>query len=55
MEALKDQGSNYHFYYESIPTDYKDMGNVKKLIKEVYKFFKSSTFLMFWDREINQH
>ena len=54
MEALKDQDSNYNFYYESIPTNYQDVNNIKKLIKEVYKFFKTTTFLMFWDREINQ-
>lgn len=52
MEALKDPDSNYNFYYESIETDYKNFSNIKKLIKEVYKFFKTSTFLMFWDREI---
>lgn len=52
MEALKDNESNYSFYYESIETDYKNFSNLKKLIKEVYKFFKTSTFLMFWDREI---
>jgi hypothetical protein len=53
MDTLKDDQSNYHFYYESIPTDYKDLHNIQKLLKEVYKFFKTSTFLMFWDREIS--
>lgn len=51
MDALKDSNSNYEFYYESIPSDYTSMNNLTKLIKEVYKFFKTSTFLMFWDRE----
>ena len=50
MNALKDENSEYNFYYDSIPSDYSKTANLKKLIKEVYKFFKTSTFLMFWDR-----
>lgn len=51
MNALKDHSADYQFYYESIPSDYKKTGNLKKLVKEVYKFFKASTFLLFWDQE----
>ncbi|MDP7320488.1 MAG: ElyC/SanA/YdcF family protein [Bacteriovoracaceae bacterium] len=50
MQALNDSNSNVNFYYESIPSDYNETKNIKKLIKEVYKFFKTSTFLFFWDR-----
>ena len=51
MNALKDENSKYEFYYESIPSDYTNMSSITKLVKEVYKFFKTSTFLMFWDKE----
>ncbi len=51
MQALKDDGSNVDFYFESIPSDYTKMHNIQKLIKEVYKFFKTSTFLLFWERD----
>lgn len=50
LNALNDD-SNIQFYYESIPSNYHLQRNLKKLIKEVYKFFKTSTFLLFWDRE----
>ncbi len=50
MDALKDENSKFNFYYDSIPSDYTKVANLKKLIKEVYKFFKTSTFLLFWDR-----
>lgn len=48
MNALSDEGSDVQFYYESVPSDYKKTSNIQKLIKEVYKFFKTSTFLLFW-------
>jgi uncharacterized SAM-binding protein YcdF (DUF218 family) len=50
MEALSGKNSKFSFFYESIKTDYSSRKNISKLIKEVYKFFKTSTFLMFWDR-----
>lgn len=49
MSALTDSNTKVEFYYESIPSDYKLTKNIQKLIKEVYKFFKTSTFLLFWD------
>lgn len=51
MNALKDENSKYSFYYDSIPSDYTKTANLSKLFKEVYKLFKTSTFLMFWDRK----
>lgn len=51
MEALKDNDAKYEFYYESIESDYNKTHNLHKLIKEVYKFFKAATFLLFWDQE----
>jgi uncharacterized SAM-binding protein YcdF (DUF218 family) len=51
MQALRDKNSKVNFYYESIARDYGHIKNVKKLVKEVYKYFKTSTFLLFWDRE----
>lgn len=51
MNALKNENSKISFHYESIPSDYQDSKNIKKLFKEVYKIFKTATFLMFWDRE----
>ena len=52
MNSLKDENSDYNFYFDSIPSNYTKIANLKKLIKEVYKFFKTSVFLMFWDRSI---
>jgi uncharacterized SAM-binding protein YcdF (DUF218 family) len=50
MSALSDQNSEFKFHFESIPSDYRQTNNLQKLFKEVYKFFKTSTFLLFWDR-----
>lgn len=50
MNALTDENSDIKFQFESIPSDYKQTKNLQKLFKEVYKFFKTSTFLFFWDR-----
>lgn len=44
-----NQNPETQFFYESIETSYTNYSNIKKLVKEVYKFFKSSTFLLFWD------
>ena len=51
LNTLKDDNSAYQFYYESIPSDYKKIKNLKKLFKEIYKLAKASTFLLFWDQE----
>lgn len=50
MNVLKDPDGQHSFYYESIPNNYRETRNIQKLMKEVYKFFKTSTFLLFWDR-----
>lgn len=50
MNVLEDDNSPIKYYFESIPSDYKIVSNLQKLIKEVYKFFKTSTFLLFWDK-----
>lgn len=50
MNALNDN-PDVKVYYESISTDFSEKQNIMKLMKEVYKLIKSSTFLMFWDRE----
>lgn len=50
MSALSDQNPEFQFHFESIPSDYRQVHNLQKLFKEVYKFFKTSTFLLFWDR-----
>jgi uncharacterized SAM-binding protein YcdF (DUF218 family) len=50
MSALSDKNSEFKFHFESIPSDYRQINNLQKLFKEVYKFFKTSTFLLFWDR-----
>lgn len=51
LDALIDENEKYNFYFESIKSDYTKPRNLQKLFKEVYKFIKASTFLMFWDRE----
>jgi uncharacterized SAM-binding protein YcdF (DUF218 family) len=50
--ADDDEVKKYNFYFESIKSDYTKKRNLRKLFKEVYKFVKASTFLMFWDREM---
>ncbi len=52
MEALSDDKSKYEFYYQGIQSDYTEKSNLQKLLKEVYKLFKTSTFLFFWDPEV---
>ena len=51
MRALQDESSEIDFYFESIPSDYSKVSNLQKLAKEVYKFFKTTTFLLFWERD----
>jgi uncharacterized SAM-binding protein YcdF (DUF218 family) len=51
MQALIGSSQHVDFYYESIPIDYNKVSNIRKLIREVYKFFKTSTFLLFWERD----
>lgn len=48
LKTLRQNG-DYNFYFESIPHDYTEMRNIKKLFKEVYKLLRTTTFLMFWD------
>lgn len=51
INTLQDSDSKYQFYYESIPSDYRKVINLKKLFKEIYKLAKASTFLLFWGKE----
>lgn len=51
LGTLKDTNSKHRFYFESIPSDYTKMSNLKKLFKEIYKLIKASAFLMLWDGE----
>lgn len=51
MNALKSSSDRYEFYYESIENNYNKVSNLQKLMKEVYKFFKTSTFLLFWEQD----
>lgn len=51
LETLKSSDQNLTFHYEAIESDYTSWRNVKILIKEVYKLLKTSTFLLFWDKE----
>lgn len=48
LKTLKET-EDYNFYYESIPHDYTEMRNLRKLFKEVYKLLRTSTFLLFWN------
>ncbi len=49
LETLRDDEDKYKFYFESIESDYAQIRNLKKLVKEVYKLLKTSTFLLFWN------
>jgi uncharacterized SAM-binding protein YcdF (DUF218 family) len=49
LNRLKSEDDEYNFYYESIPTDYSQTRNLKKLFKEVYKLVRTSAFLVFWN------
>ena len=48
MNTLTD---DYNFYYDSISGDYSNTRDLKILFKEVFKLLKTSTFLLFWDKE----
>jgi uncharacterized SAM-binding protein YcdF (DUF218 family) len=49
LNRLKSENENYNFYFESIPMDYSETRNLKKLFKEVYKLIRTTTFLIFWN------
>jgi uncharacterized SAM-binding protein YcdF (DUF218 family) len=49
LNRLKSEDDDYNFYYESIPADYSQTRNLKKLFKEVYKLIRTSAFLIFWN------
>lgn len=49
LNRLKSETDDYNFYYESIPTDYSQTRNLKKLFKEVYKLIRTTAFLIFWN------
>ncbi|MCO4753750.1 MAG: YdcF family protein [Bacteriovoracaceae bacterium] len=51
LETLRSSGQNLNFHYDAIESDYTEWRNIKILLKEVYKLFKTSTFLLFWDKE----
>ncbi|MEX0798474.1 MAG: YdcF family protein [Bacteriovoracaceae bacterium] len=51
METLRSRGQIFNFYYEAVETDYTQWRNIKTLTKEVFKLLKTSTFLLFWDKE----
>jgi len=51
LQALTSEDDQYQFYFESVKTDYTKWRNIKILFKEVYKLIKTSTFLLFWDKE----
>jgi uncharacterized SAM-binding protein YcdF (DUF218 family) len=42
---------DYRVYFEGIDTDYTNWRNIKKLYKEVYKFFRTWVFLQIWDHQ----
>ena len=49
LETLKSETDDYNFYFESIPKDYSQTRNLKKLFKEVYKLIRTTGFLAFWN------
>jgi len=49
LNRLKSDDDNYKFYFESIPMDYSQTRNLKKLFKEVYKLIRTGAFLVFWN------
>lgn len=49
VDSLKSENSNYEFNYYGIKSDYTKFRNIKILFKEVYKLFKTSLFLLFWN------
>lgn len=49
VDSLKNEKSQYKFYYYGIKSDYTKFRNIKVLFKEVYKLIKSFLFLLFWN------
>jgi uncharacterized SAM-binding protein YcdF (DUF218 family) len=46
-----DVGTNYHFNYSSVPSDYTEFTNLKKVLWEVPKLLKAAMTVMFWEEE----
>jgi uncharacterized SAM-binding protein YcdF (DUF218 family) len=53
LNTLVEDEEQVSFYYEGIARDYTQVRSIKILLKEVYKLFKTSSFLLFWDPNDN--
>lgn len=51
METLRSKNQDFSFYYEAVAGNYTEWRSIKILMKEVYKLLKTSTFLLFWDKD----
>jgi uncharacterized SAM-binding protein YcdF (DUF218 family) len=51
----KEELKNVEVFLHGIKSSYTDLNNIKLLLKEVYKLVTTSTFLIFWDKEMNIH
>lgn len=50
LTSLKKPNDNFEFGYYGTDTDYSKFTNIKFLLKEVVKVFKTFVFLLFWDQ-----
>lgn len=53
FEHLISRNDRYKLYFIGIKTNYKDFNNIKKLHKELFKFFRAFVFLIFWNQDIS--
>ncbi|MCB0486758.1 MAG: YdcF family protein [Flavobacteriaceae bacterium] len=51
MRTLNNKDSRFEFNYESVKKDYTQWHNLQTLALEVFKLMKTSSFLLFWDKE----
>lgn len=51
VENIRRKTDTFKFNYIGIKTNFSKINNIKKLYQEVYKFFRTYTFLLLWGPE----
>jgi len=49
FDHLKQKSDTFEIYYDGKELDYSKLENLKILYKEVFKYFRTTLFLMLWD------
>ena len=51
LGTVRTNDDHYNFFYSSVKTDYTNFKNIKILYTEVYKYIRTSFFLMIWSSD----